>query len=187
MPIESLGSRSKCRPAIALLICGIVAFGPARADSLSGRVVAVADGDTVTLLDAEHHLHRIRVAGIDAPEKKQDFGDLSKMNLAALVFDRDVDVIGDKIDRYGRRVGKIMAADPRCEFPPCPKTLDAGLMQIKSGMAWWYRQYAKEQSFEDRAVYEKAEVEARLQLRGLWMASSPAPPWEWRNNKRYRQ
>lgn len=172
---------------IALLICGIVAFGPAQADSTRGRVIAVADGDTVTLLDAEHHLHRIRVAGIDAPEKKQDFGELSKLSLAALVFNRDVDVVGDKMDRYGRRVGKIMAADPSCEFPPCPKTLDAGLAQIKSGMAWWYRQYAKEQSVEDRAAYEQAEVEARLQLRGLWIAGCPAPPWEWRNKKRPMQ
>ena len=172
---------------IVLLICAIVAFGPAQADSIRGRVIAVADGDTVTLLDAEHQLHRIRVAGIDAPEKKQDFGDLSKLSLAALVFNRNVDVIGDKMDRYGRRVGKIMAADPGCEFPPCPKTLDAGLAQIKSGMAWWYRQYAKEQSVEDRAAYEQAEVEARLQVRGLWIAGCPAPPWEWRNKKRYRR
>ncbi len=176
-----------CLLLAAWLIGGMFLSGVAYAASISGRVVAVADGDTVTLLDAEHHLHRIRVAGIDAPEKKQDFGDLSKMNLAALVFDRDVDVIGDKIDRYGRRVGKIMTADPLCQFPICPKLLDAGLMQIKSGLAWWYRQYAKEQSFEDRAVYEKAEVEARLQLRGLWIAGSPAPPWEWRNNKRHKQ
>ncbi len=187
MSIELWCSRSKCRHAIALLICGIVAFGSAQADSISGRVVAVADGDTVTLQDAEYHLHRIRVAGIDAPEKKQDFGDLSKLSLAALVFNQDVDVVGDKMDRYGRRVGKIMVADPGCAFPPCPKTLDTGLVQIKNGMAWWYRQYAKEQSFEDRAAYEQAEVEARLQLRGLWIASTPAPPWEWRNNRRQRR
>ena len=117
--IEHWCSMSKCRHAIALLICGIVAFGSAQADSISGRVVAVADGDTVTLQDAEYHLHRIRVAGIDAPEKKQDFGDLSKLSLAALVFNQDVVVVGDKMDRYGRRVGKIMVADPGCAFPPC--------------------------------------------------------------------
>lgn len=185
MFIEHRRDWSGCRQVIALLIYGFVAYGPARAESISGRIVAVADGDTVTLQDAEHHLHRIRVAGIDAPEKKQDFGNLSKLSLAALVFNRDVDVIGHKMDRYGRRVGKIMAADPQCEFPPCARTLDAGLAQIKSGMAWWYRQYAKEQSVEDRAAYAQAEVEARLQLRGLWIAGSPAPPWEWRNNKRH--
>ena len=177
----------RCLLLAAWSIGGMFSFGVAGAAPISGHVVAVADGDTVTLLDSEHHQYRIRVAGIDAPERKQDFGDLSRMSLSALVLNRDVDVIGEKIDRYGCRVGKIMTADPSCEFATCPRTLDAGLVQIKNGMAWWYRQYAKEQSFEDRATYEQAEIEARLKLRGLWITSSPAPPWEWRNNKRHRQ
>ena len=120
------------------------------------------------------------MAGIDAPEKKQAFGTLSRASLAALVFDRDVVVVGDKTDRYGRWVRKVMVAAPGCDLPACPKSVDASLVQLKSGMAWWYRTYAKQQSFDDRVAYESAELESRLDQLGLWRDEKPVAPWVWR-------
>jgi len=95
----------------------------------------VADGDTVTVLDADRTQHKIRVAGIDAPEKEQPFGQRSKASMSNFVFGKDVVVMGRKRDRYGRLVGKVLVSDPSCTARICPKTLDAGLAQITTGMA----------------------------------------------------
>jgi endonuclease YncB( thermonuclease family) len=164
-----------------LLIPLVLAAQPAFAQSLAGRVVGVSDGDTVTVLDVDHRQHKIRVAGIDAPEKKQAFGQRSKANMSALVFNREVDIVGNKRDRYGRTVAKVMVAKPDCLSADCPKTEDAGLRQIEGGLAWWYRKYAKEQSRQDRADYEAAELRARSQAIGLWSEKDPEPPWEFRH------
>lgn len=80
----------------------------ASADTIVGRVVGVADGDTITVLDAEKVQHKVRVAGIDAPEKKQAFGQRSKASMSDLVFGKDVTVLTSKRDRYGRIIGKVM-------------------------------------------------------------------------------
>ncbi|MDF1483266.1 thermonuclease family protein [Extensimonas sp. H3M7-6] len=159
---------------IALTACS------ASAETITGRVIGVADGDTVTVLDADRTQHKIRVAGIDAPEKKQPFGQRSKASMSNLVFGKDVVVMGSKRDRYGRLVGKVLVADPSCTARTCPKTLDARLAQITTGMAWWYRQYARKQSAEDAGTYELAEQEARDRHVGLWRDVAPIPPWEWR-------
>lgn len=105
------------------------------ADQLTGRVVSIADGDTVTVLDGSNQQHKIRLAGIDAPEKKQPYGELAKQHLASLVFNRQVIVEWDKTDRYQRIVGKVLVNGN-----------DANLEQLKAGMAWWYEKYRKEQS-----------------------------------------
>lgn len=150
------------------------------AHGLEGRVVAIADGDTLTVLDAENRQHKIRLAGIDAPEKAQPFGQMSKASLSAMVFQRDVEIVGDKKDRYGRTVGKVMVADPNCNVPACPKIHDVNQMQLMAGMAWWYRAYAREQSLADQGSYEAAELGAKTGRRGLWADPDPLPPWEWR-------
>lgn len=150
-----------------------------------GRVVGVADGDTVTVLDATKRQHRIRVAGIDAPERGQPGGFRSKESLAALVYGQPVRVESEKRDRYGRIVGKVWTAPPDspCRSKPgCPMTLDAGLEQIRQGRAWWFRKYADEQSAEDRRAYAEAESEARATQLGMWRDGEPMPPWEWRKN-----
>src|SRR5204863_9459601 len=105
------------------------------AETLTGRVVRIADGDTVTILDATNTQHRIRLQGIDAPESHQAFGTQSKKNLSDLIFDKDVTVEYEKIDRYGRIVGKITLAGT-----------DIDLEQIKAGMAWHYKDYQDEQT-----------------------------------------
>jgi len=151
---------------------------------MTARVVAVSDGDTITVLDGQNQQHRIRVAGIDAPEKKQPFGQRAKEHLSDLVFGREVDIVGHKSDRYGRKVAKVMVAAQSCVEPQCLRSLDAGLNQIEVGLAWWYRQYAKEQTLEDRSTYEAAETKARDAKLGLWSEPNPIPPWDWRHPDR---
>ena len=151
--------------------------------ALTGRVVAIADGDTITVLDAGETPHRIRIAGIDAPERGQPGGQRAKESLSALVYDQPVRVESNKRDRFERIVGKVWVASPDSPCrgkPDCPMALDVGLAHITMGRAWWFRKYADEQSPEDRARYEFAEQEARAKKAGLWRDGTAVPPWEWR-------
>src|SRR5437870_12731823 len=140
--------------------------------TLTGRVVSVADGDTITLLDYENTQRRIRLSGIDAPELHQAFGAQSKKNLSDIVFDKDVTVVYEKTDQYGRLVGKILI-DGR----------DINLEQVEAGMAWHYKEYQREQTAEDRALYAKAEDDARAAHRGLWIDPAPIQPSEFRREQ----
>ena len=162
-----------------LALALIVTFGPAGAEVLTGHVVGVTDGDTITVLDAAKVQHKIRVAGIDAPEKKQAFGQVSKENLSRLVFEKEVDIEWTKLDRYKRIVGKVLVASPNCASA-CSRSFDAGLSQVSAGLAWWYRKYAKEQPADDLPKYEKAELGAQSRHQGLWGDKSPIAPWDWR-------
>lgn len=110
--------------------------------------------------------------GIDAPEKAQAFGTRSKQALSDLVFNKQVTVEYSKQDKYGRTIGKILVGG-----------LDANLEQVKAGMAWHYKQYAKEQTASDRAAYTEAETRARAEKRGLWGDREQMPPWNWRRNQ----
>ena len=145
----------------------------ANAETITGRVVGVADGDTITVLDARKVQHKIRLAGIDAPEKKQPFGNRSKESLSQLAFGKTVDVETIKRDRYGRQIGKVLVNGQ-----------DVNLLQVERGMAWFYRQYQREQSPNDRRLYEAAEDAAKANKRGLWQDSAPVAPWESRRPKR---
>jgi endonuclease YncB( thermonuclease family) len=148
------------------------------AETITGRVVGVNDGDTITVLDSSKIQHKVRLAGIDAPESKQAFGQASKKHLSDLVFGKDVRVEWKKHDRYGRIVGKVMFQPQDCSS--CQHTRDAGLAQLEAGLAWWYREYRREQTLEDQGYYEYAEFDAKAQRRGLWGDADPIPPWEWR-------
>ncbi len=161
---------------VIFVLCAL-AFS-VHAETLSGHVVGVADGDTITVLDADHRQYKIRLQGIDAPEKAQPFGQRSKGNMSRLVFNKEVRVDWTKRDRYGRIVGKVWVQPASC--PTCPMTLDAGHAQITVGLAWWYRKYAKEQPPQDRGQYEFSEQEAKAKRVGLWQDADPIPPWEWR-------
>lgn len=147
--------------------------GALNAATLQGKVIGVADGDTVTLLDAQKNQHKIRLQGIDAPEKAQAFGNKSKQSLHEMVHGKEVFVDVQKKDKYGRSVGKILV-----------NQTDVCLEQIKRGMAWHYKQYANEQSPEDRDVYAQAESTARAQSLGLWKDKSPTPPWAFRKQNK---
>ena len=136
------------------------------ADVLTGKVVSVTDGDTIKVLTKNKTLYKIRLNGIDAPERSQAFGKKSKSNLSKLVAGRIVDVHYKKKDRYGRILGTIYVNNH-----------DMNLMQIKDGYAWVYRKYCK------RADYYKAEESARKKKLGLWYDKYPMPPWEYRHRR----
>ncbi len=144
----------------------------AHAETITGRVVGVADGDTITVLDADKVQHKIRLSGIDAPEKKQAFGNRSKESLSDLAFDKTVNVETSKRDKYGRQIGKVLV-----------NGRDVNLVQVERGMAWFYRQYQREQSPNDQRLYEAAEDAAKAEKQGLWHDADPVAPWEFRRNK----
>ena len=142
------------------------------ADNLSCpcKVVKVSDGDTVHVLDQSNEKHKIRLVGIDAPEKKQPFGQKSKQNLSSLIADKSIEVEYSKRDRYGRILGKLLKDGQ-----------DINLKQVKDGYAWHYKQYQREQSTLDRALYDSAETEARKKRIGLWSVPAVAP-WDYRRS-----
>lgn len=140
-----------------------------QAATLQGKVVSVADGDTLTVLDDKKTQHKIRLQGIDAPEKVQAFGQKSKQSLNQLVHSKMVTVEFEKKDKYGRTVGKVLL-----------NGTDVCLEQIKLGMAWHYKQYQSEQSKEDREIYAQAEQLAKSQAIGLWRDKNPMSPWDFR-------
>lgn len=145
----------------------------ASAETIAGKVVGVADGDTVTVLDAGKTQRKIRLSGIDAPEKAQPFGQRSKENLSNLVFGKQVVVDAGKTDRYGRTVGKVVAGE-----------VDANLEQVRAGYAWHYTKYEREQPVKDRGVYAQAEIDARAARTGLWRDATQVAPWDWRGCRR---
>jgi endonuclease YncB( thermonuclease family) len=155
----------------------LLAATAAHSAELFGTVVAVADGDTLTVLDASRRQHKIRLSGIDAPERRQAYGERSKQHLAAIVFQKPARVVWDKRDRYGRILGRVFAA--ACEHG-CAYSVDAGLEQIRAGLAWHYKQYQRDQSPSERARYAALEDEARARGEGLWKDADPVPPWNYR-------
>ncbi len=162
----------KKRTLAAVMLLAVFACN-AMAATIVGRVVGVSDGDTVTVLTAENRQFRIRLSGIDAPEKKQPFGARAKETLARQVFGQPVTVEWSKTDRYGRIVGKIEVDG-----------VDANLEQVREGSAWVYTQYLRELPVEDRRLYLQAQRQAQEERRGLWLDAQPEPPWQWRREKR---
>lgn len=157
---------------VAFAIAALLLTFTASADVLSGTVVGVSDGDTITVLDAHNVQHKIRLSGIDAPEKKQPFGQVAKTKLAGLVYGKGVSVEWHKLDRYGRTIG-VVTADGK----------DTGLEMLRAGLAWHYKKYQSEQTSEIRELYSAAEEQARRDRLGLWSYENQIPPWEWRRQK----
>ena len=144
-----------------------------QAETLSGRVVRVTDGDTIVVLDSSKVQHKIRLTGIDAPERGQAYGTKSKEHLSELVAGKSVVIDYNKYDRYQRILGKVIFNGE-----------DVNLEQVEAGMAWHYKKYQGEQSASDRVKYSDAELEARRHKLGLWHDPNPVPPWEYRQAKR---
>lgn len=144
-----------------LLIAGSL---PARADTLTGLVIAVTDGDTIRVLDAQQQQHRVRLYGIDAPESHQAFGNRSRQYLASLAFRQNVTVVYSEKDRYGRILGTVFRGRQ-----------NLNLEMVRAGLAWHYVYFAKNET--DLA---KAEKDARKKQLGLWADQKPVPPWDFR-------
>lgn len=140
----------------------------------AAHVVAVTDGDTVRVIDVNQRQHKVRLQGIDAPEKSQPYGRRAKASLIELVAQKDVWVDTHKHDRYGREVGRILL-----------EGRDIDLEQLRRGLAWHYKAYAREQTPEQRQAYANAEAQAREAHLGLWADPAPVPPWEFRHRGKH--
>lgn len=134
---------------------------------LEGRVVAIADGDTFTLLKEGNMQVKIRLHGIDAPEKAQDFGKRAKQELSGLIFGKHVRVVDMGRDRYGRTIGMVFVDE-----------LNINEEMLKRGMAWHYLKYDKAERWDE---LERAARAARV---GLWSQPGAMAPWEWRSMRR---
>ena len=170
------------RIAAALFALCLAATCPAA--ELAGRVIRVADGDTITVLDHGQVEHKVRLSGIDAPEKNQPFGTLAKSHLSALVHGKTVVVVWHKRDRYRRIIGQVLVTAFDCANAACANGADAGLAQISSGYAWHYKQYEYDQTPKQRKAYALAEHQAQAGRHGLWIDLEPLPPWEFRHRQR---
>ena len=150
------------------LILSLVLVNTLFADTLIGKVVSIADGDTVTIVKNNQQT-KIRLAEIDTPEKNQPYGKKAKNALSNLIFNKEVEVEIVTIDRYGRTVGKIILGN-----------LNINKEMVKAGHAWVYVKYAKDKTF---FALEKNAKENQL---GLWALpeGKRIPPWQWRKNKR---
>lgn len=145
-----------------LILLGLLASTATHSKEFYAPVVAVLDGDTV-LIKRTKGIAKVRLAGIDAPEKAQPFGETSKRSLANLVAGKQIKIVSVAVDQYGRIVGKINVDD-----------LDVNAEQIRLGMAWEYSR------FHNNAALLALQEEAKSVPRGLWAMSQPTPPWEWR-------
>jgi endonuclease YncB( thermonuclease family) len=145
-----------------LLISLLLVGGAAQGAEFVAKVIAVLDGDTV-LVKRANGLKKIRLAGIDAPEKAQTFGETSRRSLSDMVLGKQVKVVSEAIDQYGRMVAHLGVDG-----------LDVNAEQIRRGMAWEYSRF-----HNDRALLALQD-EARQAPRGLWALNDPMPPWEWR-------
>lgn len=151
---------------ILILAFQIVSARFSFAATVQGRCVGVSDGDTVTLLVGRKE-EKVRLFGIDAPEKAQPFGLRAKQYASSLVFGRQVTLERSDTDRYGRTVGKVFVNG---------RSLNEEM--LRAGLAWHYAAYSHDPGF---AMLERR---ARLERRGLWADPIPVPPWEFRRVKR---
>jgi endonuclease YncB( thermonuclease family) len=140
---------------------------------LACAVLTVSDGDTLKAqceTAAGLEIRRIRIAGIDAPERGQPFSQLSRRSLADRTRGKTVQADCYKLDRYGRHICRVALAGA-----------DLGLEQVRDGMAWRYAAFEAEQNERERVAYTEGEAKARDAGRGLWQDPAPLPPWQWRN------
>ena len=147
--------------AVAFCPAGCAAASSER-EGVAGRVVRVADGDTLTVLVSNQQV-RVRLQGIDAPESAQAFGTRSKQALSDKVFGKDVRLAWAGKDRYGRVLGDVYAGGRW-----------VNLEMVAEGWAWHYVRYSSDKRLAD------AEAAARAARLGLWQDQAPVPPWEFR-------
>ena len=137
------------------------------AETLHGVVVKIADGDTLTILTSSTEQVKVRLEGIDTPERKQPYGYKAKQALEELVLQKDALVEVETKDRYGRTVGIVFV-----------EGMNINNELVRQGMAWVYRKYSNDQTLLS------LEAEARHKQLGLWSSDNPIEPWLWRKGKR---
>ncbi len=164
-PSHGRARRRAC--ALLVLAAALAAACSAPAQTLTGRVVQIHDGDTLTLLVRNERV-RVRLACVDAPEKGQAFGSRARQALSDLAFRREVTVTVIDRDDYGRTVGRVLAGGT-----------DVNLALVRAGMAWHYVHHCP-----DARDLAEAQREARAARRGLWADAHPVEPSRWRRTKR---
>ncbi len=155
---------------IALLACAL-ACTPAAALLIVGEVGHIQDGDSFFVIEGGALRHEIRIGAIDSPEKGQPYSRMARDNLRRLLTGHLLMIDAYQRDRYGRWVAKVSVDG-----------IDAGLAQIRAGLAWHETRYAAEQRPADRRAYAAAQASARSERAGLWRQSRPTPPWQWRRS-----
>lgn len=159
------GTQDTIRTAAFAALALIAMASQSLADEV--KVIAITDGDTVRVIDSGKGEIRVRLDGIDAPERKQPFSDKSKQALSEKVFGKTVELEDKGKDRYGRTIG-ILMVDGR----------NINREMVAEGWAWWYRKYAP-----GNTELEQAETAAREKRLGLWADPMPVPPWDFRAKK----
>lgn len=152
---------------LTILICASLLCSAQR---FSVKVVGISDGDTFTAINDDNLQLKIRIYGIDAPEKKQAFGNKSKEFLSSLIFNKKVTVDVDSKDRYGRYIARVYTPDGK----------DVSMLMIHEGMAWHFTRY------DNTEVYAASERVARSAKRGLWSDPHPVAPWDFRTMNKNR-
>jgi endonuclease YncB( thermonuclease family) len=137
---------------------------PVFAVEYSGQVVGVLDGDTIEVLH-NTRAERIRLNGIDCPEKGQAYGKRAKQAASKLVFGKEVTLQTYGKDKYGRTIADVLLSDGT----------NVNQELVKNGWCWWYPKYAPE-----NVILAELQRRARRSGRGLWADPAPIPPWEWR-------
>lgn len=159
--------RSLARVIPVLIACGVAVS--AEANEIRARVVGITDGDTITVLTEQRREMRVRLAEIDAPERRQSFGDRAREMLSQIVFERQVRIVANGTDRNRRVIGRVFVG-----------SLDVNAEMVRRGGAWVFRRYS------DDPMLLRLEAEARSTRRGIWALpdAQRLPPWEWRSNGR---
>jgi len=140
------------------------------------RIQHLSDGDSFVVRTEDGRRVTVRLSAIDAPEKTQPYGDVSRRSLLAMVEGKSLTIIPIKRDPYGRTVARVLVGE-----------IDIGLAQVRAGMAWHYKRYESEQTLRERREYTSAEQRARDNGLGLWAQPDPVPPWRFREQQRRRQ
>ena len=147
----------------------IILFFPLTAHAWLAKVVSVTDGDTIKVFNAEQGQVKIRLYGIDTPEKGQPYGKAAGKHLASLIAGATVEVESVTKDRYGRTVGIVLDNE-----------VNINQEMVMAGYAWVYRKYCDRDFCSDWLTFEDKARSSRI---GLWQESNPIPPWEWRRRK----
>lgn len=157
---------------VNILLGALIALSAgAQVNVIAGRVVRVVDGDTVSVLDEHSRTHRIRLAGIDAPECNMPYGRQSKVLLEALTLNEDVVLIPQGPDRYGRTLATLTMG-----------RRDVNLTMLQAGLAWQYNRRSRARHTLEYAAYSTAEAQARVGRLGLWQGAVQIAPWDWRRS-----
>jgi endonuclease YncB( thermonuclease family) len=156
-----------------LLIFAAILPAAVYADVLTGKVIEVQEGDLVKVLDATQAEHVVRIAGIDAPDLQQSYGQAARRHLSVMLTGMPVSVQLRERDKEGVVVGKVLQG-----------STDIGLVQLREGMAWHATKHQDQQSADDRRLYADAEAQARKERVGLWRERKPKAPWDFVKGKR---